>query len=260
MTQLILMLAGEARSGKDTSADILQAELEERGYTVTRTYFAKALKESLKAIFQLTDEHVFGSLKETPMEIVVFPLTIANRIQYELTDGSLKSILLHMAPNGEITNTLKFAARIADSMVKCIQDNCEEVFPTKFIVTPRQLMQWWGTEAIRKTAYDEAWIDCVKHDIRTSLTQVAIVTDARFDNEVESLARTFDNYDQIDDDCMFEEQRVQVIRTHRCKKVTVAKHASEAGISDSLVDFEVENDDTLDALAHKLSAILDKVL
>lgn len=248
LTKLVIMLAGEARSGKDTSADILEKKLSDAGFWVTRTYFAKALKQSLKVVFNLTDEHVFGSLKETPMRIHLdYPETY-QRVLQELHHGSLMSIDIHMND----TDIREIAKRITTSMNFAIHENAQRQ-GLDYIVTPRQLMQWWGTEAVRVGAYDSAWIDCVFTDIdmEASSVQVAIVTDARFDNEINALAKRFNDAD---------EERVVVLRTHRSDKVQVSKHASEAGVSDALVDFEIANDDTLDALADKLESVLKEIL
>lgn len=252
MTHLVIMLAGEARSGKDTSADILQAELEERGYHVTRTYFAKALKESLKKVFNLTDEHVFGSLKETTMTIDISSGALVSGIVEELHHGSLMSIDVYMKQHGSDTQTT--ARNIALAMLGAM--NPYYSGGGTYHVSPRQLMQWWGTEAIREGAYQNAWIDCVKFDIDAENCpgQVAIVSDARFDNEVLAMHEAYPYcWEEMDGG-------IQVIRTHRGDKVQVTKHASEAGISNELVDFEITNDDTLDALSHKLMEVLDNVI
>lgn len=57
---MIIGLGYKARSGKDTVADYL---VEHHGYM--RRAFADSLKEACRAIFQLSDEQLYGSLKET---------------------------------------------------------------------------------------------------------------------------------------------------------------------------------------------------
>jgi thymidylate kinase len=44
MTQLIILMTGEARSGKDTSANLLAEKCKKAGFSVVTTYFAKTLK------------------------------------------------------------------------------------------------------------------------------------------------------------------------------------------------------------------------
>lgn len=251
LTRNVIMLAGEARSGKDTSADILERKLTEKGFHVTRTYFAKALKTSLKRVFNLTDEHVFGSLKEVPMRLHIDFPEMLRRVLDEVHHGSLMSVSIHMRRMSSLSD-LDIAKKITSAMVFAIHEGAQRQ-GLDYVVTPRQLMQWWGTEAVREGAYQDAWVDCVFTDIdmEASPHQIAIVTDARFDNEIEKLATKFNDAD-------FE--RVVVIRTHRADKVNVAKHVSEAGVSDNLVDYEIENNDTLAALESKLETVLKEIL
>jgi len=56
----LIGLTGVARSGKDTVGNILVND-----FRFKTVYFAEPLKEGLKLMLGLTDEHVHGSLKET---------------------------------------------------------------------------------------------------------------------------------------------------------------------------------------------------
>jgi hypothetical protein len=56
---MIIGVIGKKRSGKDTIADFLK-----RKYQFQQGSFAKPIKECCKLIFDWTDEHVYGSLKE----------------------------------------------------------------------------------------------------------------------------------------------------------------------------------------------------
>jgi hypothetical protein len=59
----LIGLTGKARSGKDTVAGMLKD-----AFQVETLAFARPLKEGLKTMLNLTDEHVHGSLKETVIE------------------------------------------------------------------------------------------------------------------------------------------------------------------------------------------------
>ncbi|MFW6021408.1 MAG: hypothetical protein ACOCPR_04905 [Guyparkeria sp.] len=61
--QLIIGLAGPARSGKDTAAGYLAATF---GMDVVR--FAAALKAGTKAMFDLTDDQIEGPAKDEPID------------------------------------------------------------------------------------------------------------------------------------------------------------------------------------------------
>lgn len=60
----LIGLTGRARSGKDTAGKYLAPKLSARLYA-----FAHPIKEAAKFAFGLTDEHVHGHLKETPLEL-----------------------------------------------------------------------------------------------------------------------------------------------------------------------------------------------
>lgn len=245
MKKLVILMAGKARSGKDTSADILSGMLAEKGISVCRTYFAKALKESAKEVFNLTDDHVFGDLKETPRMMVVSQQEIYKKVLHQLQSGHLKFIpaKMHQTPIHII------ASQITVHMVKAILKGAEWFSPDAYKCSPRQIMQWWGTEAVRIGAYDEAWIDAVKHDIDNSGADVAIISDARFDNEVVSVEKEY------------LQSNVIVIRVLRGNNKDVAAHVSEAGISNNLITYEIANDGSLQDLADELHKVLfDKEL
>lgn len=247
MKNLIIILAGEARAGKDTSADCIQSILDTHFITHDRSFFAKALKESAKHVFNLTDEHVFGSLKEVDFTLNVSVHDIYVKTLKQLVHGHLKHIPLHMKDKipGEI------ALAITNAMVSCIMSKGKPVTDSpalrdnnQRIVSPRQLMQWWGTEAVRVGAYENAWIDAVQSDIDSSDSRVFILSDTRFDNEAEQITKN--NLSA----------NVLCIRVHRGEKVQVSKHASEAGINDKYVDYNVQNNGSIADLMDSLHNIL----
>lgn len=240
MKQLVIMMAGEARAGKDTSADILSGLLVERGISVCRTYFAKALKESAKKIFDLTDDHVFGHLKEEPMLMRITQQELYRGVLNELQSGHLKFIPQQMRQ----TPLHTIATQITVKMLMAILNGSEWFAPCVYKCSPRQIMQWWGTEGVRVGAYDGAWIDAVKSDIHNSGAQAAIISDARFDNEVEEIRKSMLHCNVI------------TIRVLRGNKQKVATHVSEAGISNNLVSYEITNDGSLQDLADKLHDVL----
>lgn len=62
MSQLLIGLAGKARSGKDTAASYLAAQ-----YALLSYAFADPLKTALAQLFGLTSAHLEGALKELPL-------------------------------------------------------------------------------------------------------------------------------------------------------------------------------------------------
>ena len=65
---MIFVLSGKARSGKDTSALILKQLMWDREESCISVAYADFLKEILGKCFNLDQEHLYGSLKEVPLE------------------------------------------------------------------------------------------------------------------------------------------------------------------------------------------------
>jgi len=53
-------------------------------------------------------------------------------------------------------------------------------------ITPRYILQYWGTEVIRQGFHDDMWIASLENKIRTSRDNI-VITDCRFPNEISGL-------------------------------------------------------------------------
>jgi len=53
-------------------------------------------------------------------------------------------------------------------------------------VTPRNVLQYWGTEVIRGGYHDDMWIASVENKLRTSKDNI-VITDCRFTNEISAI-------------------------------------------------------------------------
>ena len=53
-------------------------------------------------------------------------------------------------------------------------------------VTPRWVLQYWGTEVIRDGFHDDMWIASLENKIRTSKDNI-VITDCRFPNEIKAI-------------------------------------------------------------------------
>ncbi len=243
MKHSIIMLTGEARSGKDTSADIIEGLCKAGNIPVTRTFFAKALKESAKEVFGYTDEHVYGSLKETVATLKITAVQLLVRVSDQLRSGHL-SFIPKMQPERDFGNIVQ---EIVRNMLGAMRPTYNG--GANYQCSPRQIMQWWGTEAVRVGAYDAAWIDAVADEIKQSSSDIAIISDARFDNEII----------KIND--MFLQSDVKVIKLLRGDKPKVHAHISEAGVSPWLIDYTITNDGSIQDLRRRIGmALLSSVL
>jgi hypothetical protein len=53
-------------------------------------------------------------------------------------------------------------------------------------ITPRYVLQYWGTEVIRQGFHDDMWIASLENKLRNSKNDV-VITDCRFPNEIAKL-------------------------------------------------------------------------
>lgn len=53
-------------------------------------------------------------------------------------------------------------------------------------LTPRWVLQYWGTEVCRKSFHDDIWIASLENKLRTSKDNV-VISDCRFPNEIQSI-------------------------------------------------------------------------
>ena len=59
-------------------------------------------------------------------------------------------------------------------------------------ITPRQVLQQWGTEVCRKSYHDEIWVASLENRLRNSQNDV-VITDCRFPNEIRAIHRSGGN-------------------------------------------------------------------
>jgi hypothetical protein len=53
-------------------------------------------------------------------------------------------------------------------------------------LTPRWVLQYWGTEVCRRSFHDDIWIASLENKLRTSKDNV-VISDCRFPNEIQSI-------------------------------------------------------------------------
>lgn len=53
-------------------------------------------------------------------------------------------------------------------------------------LTPRWVLQWWGTEVVRKSFHDDTWIASLENKLRNMRDDI-VITDCRFPNEIRAI-------------------------------------------------------------------------
>ncbi len=55
-------------------------------------------------------------------------------------------------------------------------------------LTPRWVLQYWGTEVVRKSFHDDTWIASLENKLRQSKDDV-VISDCRFPNEIQAIKK-----------------------------------------------------------------------
>lgn len=106
------------------------------------------------------------------------------------------------------------------------------------VLSPRQLAQWLGTEVGRNIGGPDVWVNLMEREWkrntftcgpRNGYQPHMVVPDVRFDNE----ARRIHTLGGV------------ILRVVRPNQTPVQQHVSEAGVSNELVNVEVQNDSDL---------------
>lgn len=132
----------------------------------------------------------------------------------------------------------------------------KEMMDTRWNITPRMAFQYIGTDLFRNKLNkllphigDNFWIKCleklIKEHIYKNNNAKIIVSDIRFQNEIDSLKKPFatnPNY--------------KILRVKRMCKNSVDTHDSEKFIDElKCIDYEIDNNSTLDQLYQKIDSI-----
>ena len=109
-------------------------------------------------------------------------------------------------------------------------------------LSPRQLAQWLGTEVGRNIAGPNCWVDVFQRWYRDRSEQrmdedrvvhvegpYVVIPDVRFNNEAE----------------MIRYRGGKILKIHRSNVEEVASHVSEKGINSDLIDWNIDNRDSI---------------
>ncbi|WP_287917555.1 hypothetical protein [Comamonas sp.] len=199
-TPTIIGLTGANGAGKDTVAAMLAAELHRHGKAPAVIAFADALYEEVSAAFNISVQALRERVtKEIPLEALK---------PSRCNDPGFKSML---AGSAVIAAWLGLPS------------------------SPRQILQWWGTEYRRKQQSDYWVMRLLQmvHGLRASGTSHIIITDVRFADEAEAIRH----------------QGAQIWRVHRPNLLpTTTGHVSEVTGEEFAPESTILNCGSLDAL------------
>lgn len=229
----VIGLIGLKGAGKDTCAQYL---VEQRGFK--RAAFADKLYKEVAEAFNVSIEFLGNrDTKETPLK----ELTIAN-----CNDTQFGAIIQELK-NKELAiqaAELKAAIERGDPVLEYIP---QEFFRETDWLSPRQVMQFWGTDYKRKFVQDSYWLDVVRDEI-FQFPRDYVITDVRFNNEanfieeLEGQVIEVDGEQYVIDSQLIRIRREKLERAFDCLDLS-KQHSSETELRNRKVKVELENEE-----------------
>ena len=134
-------------------------------------------------------------------------------------------------------------------------------------LTPRWILQYWGTEVCRKGFHDDIWIASLEHKLLNSRDNI-VISDCRFPNEIKSIKQAGGMVIRVvrGPEPEWYNAAVSVnrgpdgntnwaISKDKLEKLKI--HASETAWVGTKFDHVLTNDDSIDDLYAKVQAIID---
>jgi hypothetical protein len=128
-------------------------------------------------------------------------------------------------------------------------------------LTPRWVLQYWGTEVCRKSFHDDIWIASLENKIRNSKDHV-VISDCRFPNEISAIKNAGGTivWVQRGDLPTWYEHAVEAnkgsnLAINEMKRLGI--HASEWAWLGSKFDRVIDNNGTIDQLYQQSAGLLE---
>ena len=127
-------------------------------------------------------------------------------------------------------------------------------------LTPRWVLQYWGTEVCRKSFHDDIWIASLENKLRNSKDNI-VISDCRFPNEIEAIKKANGVIVWVQrgalpewyDDAVSANQGNNIgINAMKLRKI----HASEWAWLGSEFDHVIDNNGTIDDLFKQAQSLV----
>jgi hypothetical protein len=128
-------------------------------------------------------------------------------------------------------------------------------------ITPRWVLQYWGTEVIRDGFHDDMWIASLENKIRTSRDNI-VITDCRFPNEIRAIRAQGGKIIWVQRGALPEwynialEENLKQSEEAKWKLIQLKIHASETSWVGTEFDSEINNNGTIDELFAQLKSLV----
>lgn len=123
-------------------------------------------------------------------------------------------------------------------------------------ITPRWVLQYWGTEVCRKAFHDDIWIASLENKLRTTSDDV-VISDCRFPNEISAIRKQGGHVIRVirGTDPDWFEQAAQHLRGNG-PLPSGLPHQSEWAWAGTEFDAIVDNNGTLDDLYSQINDLV----
>ena len=132
-------------------------------------------------------------------------------------------------------------------------------------LTPRWVLQYWGTEVCRKAFHDDIWIASLENKLRNSKDDI-VISDCRFPNEIKSIkeasgivirVKRGEDPEWYTDACdMNAGDKCLNYSRAKTRMSTLGIHASETAWCGTKFDAVLTNDGTIDDLMSKVKDLV----
>ena len=127
-------------------------------------------------------------------------------------------------------------------------------------LTPRWILQYWGTEVCRRGFHDDIWIASVENKLRRSKDAI-VISDCRFPNEILSIKNANGSIIRVDRgiqphwyDIAVQANKGVESAAKWLKEEKI--HASETAWVGTKFDYVLDNNSTLDSLFKQVEAVV----
>ena len=127
-------------------------------------------------------------------------------------------------------------------------------------LTPRWVLQYWGTEVCRKAFHDDIWIASLEHKLLASGDNI-VISDCRFPNEIKSIKNAGGIVIRVkrgQDPEWYEVAKYanSGVDMFKEKLASYGVHASETAWVGTEFDYELDNNETIDYLYTQVKSVI----
>ena len=127
-------------------------------------------------------------------------------------------------------------------------------------LTPRWVLQYWGTEVCRKAFHDDIWIASLENKLRNSTDDI-VISDCRFPNEIKSIKDAGGIVIRVvrgpePDWYQVAEYANEGQEIFKQKLKELGIHASETAWVGTKFDFVLDNNETIDDLYTQVKSVI----